>query len=194
MGTTRPSVRVGLGDLIAALGAVLLVGSMFRPWYELNFPESLLSQARAYSGQLGELGPFLNQSIDELQRRGGIPVTAWQVLDKADIVLAVAAGVVIAAVALNAAGALTRRLDAAIVLAGLVAAGVVTFRLISPPGTTPLLEEQLLSAQPGIYAALVGSLLMVFGGVQASLSGESVAKPEPKPPAWSGEVRVWDAS
>jgi hypothetical protein len=192
---TRSSGRVALGEVLAALGAVLLLGSMFRPWYELNFPDSLLSQARAYSGRLGELGPFLNQGIDELQRRGGIPVTAWQVLDSADIVLAVAAGAVIAAVLLNAAGALTRRLDGAIVLAGLVAAGIVTFRLISPPGTTPLLDEQLLSAQPAIYLALVGSLMMVFGGVAGSLSSTSEASPVPATtPAWAGEVKVWDAS
>jgi hypothetical protein len=189
----RSEARLSLGELVAGLGALLLVGSMFRPWYELKFPDGLLSQARAYSGQFGQFGEQINQGIDELQRSGGIPITAWQVLDTADIVLAVAAGAVIGAVALNAGGALTRGLDGVILIAGLVAAGIVAFHIVSPPGATPLLDQQLLSAQPGIYAALAGSLLMVFGGIWARL-GEALPEPAPSPPLLAGEVRIWDRS
>ena len=133
----RSQARLTLGELLAAAGALLLVGSMFRPWYELNLPESLVTRARSATGQFGEFGAFLQQGLDELQRQGGIPVKAWEIFEGADIVLAVAAAAVVGAVALNAAGALTRGLGGAIALAGLVATGIVAFKLSRHPAPRP---------------------------------------------------------
>ncbi len=75
-------------------------------WYELRFPDEMIAQARAFSSQLGELGPFAQQGLDQLQAQGAVPVTAWEVFDQADAVLAAAAGVVLGLVLLNAVGAL----------------------------------------------------------------------------------------
>ena len=102
---------LSVGDVLSGLGAVVLLVSLWRPWYELRFPDEVIAQARAFSSRLGELGPFAQQGLDELQEQGAVPVTAWQVFDQADAMLAAAAGVVLGLVLLNAVGALAARQD-----------------------------------------------------------------------------------
>ena len=130
----RGGKGLSLGDLVSGLGAVVLLVSLWRPWYELRFPDEVLAQARQFTSRMGELAPFAQQGIDELQTRGSVPITAWQAFEQADTLLAVAAGAVLGLVLLNATGALAARLDGVLVLAGLVATGLVAFRLVSPPG------------------------------------------------------------
>ncbi len=81
-----------MGDVLSGLGAVLLLVSLWRPWYELRIPDEVIAQARAFSSRIGELGPFAQQGLDQLQEQGAVPVTAWQVFEQADAMLAVAAG------------------------------------------------------------------------------------------------------
>jgi len=189
---------VPIGEWIAALGAVCLLATLFRPWYELNIPEEFLSQARGMAPQMGEFGSFFTQGLEELQRQGPIALTAWQVFDSADVVLAALAAAVLAAVALNATGALRRRLDGYIALLGGAAAALVAFKLLSPPGATPgLLSEQLLQAQPVVYAALLAAVAMVGGGLLALSSGESRSTTDPpaQTPAFDpSQARIWNAS
>lgn len=196
MGPRTGHGGVTLGELLSGLGAVVVMVSLWRPWYELRFPDELLQQARAFSSRMGELGPYAQQGIDELQSRGSVPVTAWQAFEQADTVLAVAAGVVLGLVLLNAIGALSARLDGALVLAGLVATGLVAFRLVSPPGPDAALAADLLHPASGLYMALVGALLMTGGGIM-TLSGGATSTAPPAPtgtPLPAHQVRVWDAS
>ena len=79
---------LSLGDVLSGLGAVLLLASLWRPWYELRIPEELITQARAFTSRMGELGPFAQQGLDELQSQGAVPLTAWQVFEQADTALA----------------------------------------------------------------------------------------------------------
>ena len=61
-------------------------------------------------------------------------MTAWQVFDQADAVLAAAAGVVLGLVLLNAVGALAARQDTILVLSGLVATALVGLPAGQPAG------------------------------------------------------------
>ena len=193
----RTGKGVSLGDLVSGLGAVILLVSLWRPWYELRFPDEVLAQARQFTSRMGELAPFAQQGIDELQTRGSVPITAWQAFEQADTLLAVVAGAVLGLVLLNATGALAERLDGVLVLAGLVATGLVGFRLISPPGPDTPLAPDLLHPATGLYAALAGALLMAVGGIVAlSHDATPSAPPAPAapPPAAAQQIKVWDAS
>jgi len=198
MSGQRGKAPIPIGEWIAGLGGVCLLVTLFRPWYELNVPEEFLSQARGMAPQMGEFGSLFTQGLEQLERQGPITVTAWQVFESADVVLAALAAAVLAAVALNAAGALRRRLDGYIALLGSAAAALVAFKLLSPPGATPgLLSEQLLQAQPVAYGALIAALAMVGGGMLALNSGEShpTADPPPNMPAFDlSQARIWNAS
>lgn len=187
---------VSLGEIVAAFGAALLLGSLWRPWYDLRFPEEVLSQARAFSARMGELAPFANQGIDELQARGSIPVTAWQAFEQADAALAIAAGLTIGLVVLNVIGALSARLDGLIALTGVVATAVVGYRLLNPPGSDLPFTADLLHPTTALYAALGGAMLMLVGGLMALSAAEPAPATAPAAPApvGRGDVRVWDAS
>ena len=173
------SGAVPLGEVVASLGALLLLGSLWRPWYELRFPPEVLSQARAMAPHMGDLAPFVSQGVDQLSSAGAIPVTAWQAFDQADVVLAAAAAVALGLVALNLMGALTARLDGVIALAGLVGAATVAFRLVSPPGSGTPLGDQLLHPATALYVGLAGAGMIAAGGVMALTAGSGPPVPAP---------------
>jgi hypothetical protein len=189
---------VSLGEIAASLGALLLLGSLWRPWYELRFPASVLSRAKAIAPHMGEMGPVISQGVDQLASVGAIPVTAWQAFEQADLVLAGVAAVTLGLVALDAVGALAARMDGVIVLAGLVGAVTVVSRLVSPPGSGNPLDEQLLHPATALYLGLLGAVMIAAGGLLAlaapSPGAAAAAAPGPPSPAAAGEVRVWDAS
>jgi len=188
---------LSLGDLLSGLGAVLLLVSLWRPWYELRIPEEMIAQARAFTSRMGEMGTFAQQGLDELQSQGAVPLTAWQVFEQADAALAVVAGLTLGLVLLNAVGALAARQDGLLVLAGLVASALVAYKLVNPPGPDVPMAADLLHATTGAYMALVAGLLMAGGGLIAMLGGSPAPVPAaaPVPPAAAaGQVKVWDAS
>ena len=94
-------------------------------------------------------------------------------------------------------GALTRRLDGFIALLGGAAGMVVLAKLVSPPGASPLLSEQLLSPQPAMWFALLAAVTMVAGGLMALGAGSQKreARQLRRYRRWTrSQVRVWDAS
>lgn len=190
-----------MGDVLSGLGAVVLLVSLWRPWYELRFPDEVIAQARAFSSRLGELGPFAQQGLDQLQAQGAVPVTAWQVFDQADAMLAAAAGVVLGLVLLNAVGALAARQDTILILAGVVATALVGHRLVSPPGPDVPFGPELLHPATGAYMALAGALLMAGGGLAAAMgraapqpAAAPITAPEPAAPLQTQQFKIWDAS
>jgi len=171
MQSRAESAQVPLGQWIAALGAVGLLATLFRPWYELNLPEQLLSEADALAPRMGELGPLLTEGLAELERAGPLTVTAWQVFESADLVLAGLAVAVLAVVALGTAGGRASGLGVWIARLGTAAAGLVLFKLLSPPGASPQLTEQLLDPQPAVYLALVCAMAITAGGAISTRAG-----------------------
>jgi hypothetical protein len=149
-----------LGHWIAGAGAVGLLITLFRPWYELNLPDELFSEANALAPQLGDFGAFFTQGLAELERTS-LTVTGWEVFESADIVLAGLALVVLAAVALSAIG------PEWIAWPGGAAAVLVAYKLAVPPGASPELAEQLLKPEPAAFFALVCAAAMAAGGAMS---------------------------
>jgi hypothetical protein len=162
---TRQGTPVPLGTWVAALGAVGLFAALFMPWYELALPAELLSETNAVASELGEFGPLLMQGLAGLDP---LRATAWQAFGSADIVLAGLALAVVGAAAVRLAGA-----PSGVWIARLcgAAAGLVVFKLVSPPGASPELSEQLLQPEPGLYLALVCAFAIAGGGALAARSG-----------------------
>ena len=111
-------------------------------------------------------------------------MTAWEVFDQADTAMAVTSCVVLGLVALTATGALSARQDGVLVLAGLVAAGLVAFRLVNPPGADVPIAADLLHATTGAYVGLAGALLMAAGGVMAAMGQAPPSRLHRPPRRW----------
>ena len=162
---TGESAPVPLGTWIAGLGAVGLLIALFQPWYEVNLPAEVFSEASAAAAELGEFQPLLEQTLAGLD---SLQVTAWQAFGSADVVLAGLALAVLVAAVLGASGTPT---GAWIARLGAAAAGLVVFKLVSPPFASPYLSEQILAPQPGLYLALVCAIGMAAGGALAARTG-----------------------
>ena len=168
--------RSRYGLLVSALGAMMLIVAVFLPWYEVSFTANGI----AYVGQLGDqfaaqignaqlqsyLGSF-HGTLASLSGQGLGAVSAHQVLHDMNIVLIVL-GVLALLDALfplargAAAGGPDGAGGAAVLLGG-VAALCVLFRMVSPP--TPPGDILALSLREGAWLALLGSMMMVLGGL-----------------------------
>ncbi len=188
--------RSRYGLLVSALGAVLLIVSVFLPWYEVSFTANGL----AYISQLGDqfvsqfgnahlqsyLGSF-HGGLAALSGQGLGAVSAHQVLHDMNIVL-----LILGALALTDAlfplargtSVVPDGAGGAAVLLGLVAGLCVLFRMISPP--TPEGDIIALSLREGAWLALLGSMMMVLGGLWPRSSVLSGTAGLGTPDLWSG--------
>ena len=193
--------RSRYGLLVSALGAMILIVSVFLPWYEV----SLTANGVSFVSQLGDqfvsqfgnshlqayLAPF-HGSLAALSGHGLGAVSAHQVLHDMNIVLIILGvlGLLDALFPLAlGAGVVADGAGGAAVLLGLFAAVCVLFRMIAPP--TPAGEVISLSLREGAWLALLGSMMMVLGGLwPRAVSGSptpELGTPElGTPDVWSG--------
>ncbi len=159
--------RSRYGLLVSAFGAVVLIVSVFLPWYEVAF--TLHASAGAAAGhRLGVL-------------------TAHRALREVNIVL-----LVLAALAIRDAlaplpppgGPLAGGAGGAGVLVGVVAAAFVLYRMLVPPASAAGVVE--LSLREGAWLALLGSLAIVIGGMWPRGVGFLAPPATHAPGAWSG--------
>jgi hypothetical protein len=167
--------RSRYGLLVSALGAILLVVSVFLPWYGVSFTVGGLALAQNVGHQvaanldhdslLGYVGG-VHASLSALAGQQFAAVSAHQVLSGLNIVLLVVAGLAI----LDALTPLTRigaplpgGAGGSVVLLGTVATACVLFRMIDPP--TPAGDMLALSLREGAWLALMGSVTIVLGGM-----------------------------
>ncbi len=146
--------RLDRGLLIAGGGGLVLLISLFLPWYGVTV-------------SLGAEVPSL-----------GVSVSAWRAFSFIDLLLFLVAAVAIAAGALSAAGrlpALPLPLGKILLAAGVVALVLVFFRLIDAPGDTGGLAGVDIERKIGPFLALVAAAAIAFGGSQTS------AAPAPAP-------------
>lgn len=133
--------ELGKGDRISLVGAIVLLISLFFPWYGID------------TGDLG--GGVLGQAAEQLL--GDISANAFEAFDVIDIVLlllAVGAGALIVLVAL---GKLDAGLHRYVEIIGVVAAVAVLFRIIiQPDGASP---------KWGIFVALIGAAAIAAGQI-----------------------------
>ncbi len=192
--------RSRYGLLVSALGAVILIVSVFLPWYEVSFT----ANGVAFVSQLGDqfvaqfgnshlqsyLAP-LHGSLAALSGQGIGAVSAHQVLHDMNIILIVLAILALLdalfPLALGASVVADGAGGAAVLLGG-VAAVCVVFRMISPP--TPPGDIVSLSLREGAWLALLGSMMMVLGGLWPR-AATSVGVPERSAPDLFSGLSGW---
>ena len=150
-------------DMIAAVGGIVLLISLFLPWYGV--------------------------SVDVAGFSASESATGWEVLSLIDIILFLCAVVAVAVVAARAAGALPPDVPAGVVLlaVGALAVLLCVFRIIDiPAGDVP--DEVDLSRKIGIFIALVASAAVAYAGWRANAErpggpGTATASPTTPPAA-----------
>ena len=142
--------------------------SLWLPWYSFQIPAGVLNQAEQAGSQFGALAPLIQRGADLLRQLGPQHLTAWDVFHQIDVALAVAA-VLAAALAALAALALTGRatgVSAVIAVAGAIAASLILYRLLKPPGPSEILHPAW-----GLWFALAGAGAIVVGGLLSRAEG-----------------------
>ena len=152
--------RSRYGLTVSAFGAVVLIVSVFLPWYEVALPLHASAGATA-AHRLGM-------------------ITAHGALRELSIVLLILAALAIldALVPLaRADGPLPAGAGGSVVLLGVVAAAFVLYRMLAPPGSLGVAE---LSLREGAWLALLGSLAIALGGMWPR--SIDLLAPSPTPP------------
>jgi len=136
MDTSRPTT----GDMIAAVGGVVLLISLFLPWYGVSVDITDFSASDSGSGReaLGVIGILL-------------------------YLISIAA---VATVVARAAALLPATLPVPVALLGLGALAVllVTYRIIDIPTDGHVPDQVELSRKVGVFIALVGASAVAYGG------------------------------
>jgi hypothetical protein len=159
--------RSRYGLMMSAFGAIVLIVSVFLPWYEVAVA------AHASTGVAAGHRLAL--------------VTAHRALHEVNILLLVLAALAIldALVPLaRADGHVPGGAGGAVVLLGALAAALVLYRMLAPPG--PSLGVTELSLREGAWLALLGSLAIVLGGMWPRSIGIIAPASAPAPGALSG--------
>ena len=132
--------RLTTGDIVAGVGGIVLLISLFLPWYGVSVDIAGFSASESGSG--------------------------WEALGFIDILLFVIAVAAIAVVVARAAGALPADIPAPVILLGLGALAVllVLFRIIDIPVDGDMPDEVDLTRKVGIFIALIGAAAITYGG------------------------------
>jgi hypothetical protein len=152
--------RLTTGDMIAGVGGVVLLISLFLPWYGV--------------------------SVDVAGFSASETATGWEVLGFIDILLFLIAVAAIAIVAARAAGALADDLPAPVILLalGALALLLVLYRIIDIPTDGDVPAQVDLSRKVGIFIALIGAAAVGYGGWRTnaeSPAGRVVPAADPPP-------------
>jgi hypothetical protein len=149
--------RLRFGDWVMGLGGLAVLAVMFLDWY--GVPELALRGA-----------------VDVA--RGEVGLDAWESFAVNDVILALAAGMAIAAVVLTATqptAAVPLAMSSLTALAALIALVLVVVRMIWPPELLagPVEPERLTGAWLGLVATTV-----LAAGCLASIRDERLPRPE----------------
>ena len=155
---------------VTVAGAAVLVGSLWAPWYAIDFGPAARNAIGSQTQNLpGVMGEFARQLMTLIPTH--IEATAWQAFDKADVIIFACA---IAAVF----AALIDRMDVLGII-GAVAAGTVVVAMVDRPG-----PGELVSLKWGAWLALAAAL--VIAGASRMGSRQEVAATVPAPaPDWT---------
>jgi hypothetical protein len=150
--------RLTTGDMIAGLGGVALLISLFLPWYGVSVDIAGVSLSESGNG--------------------------WEVLGFIDILLFLISIGVIAIVAARAAGVLPDDVPAPVLLLGLGALAVllVLYRIIDIPTDGDVPAQVDLSRKLGIFIALLAAGAVAYGGWRTNAEsprGRLAADPPP---------------
>jgi hypothetical protein len=163
--------RLRLADVIAGIGGVVLLGSLFLKWY--GFDASGLVPEPLRSGVIQELNSFSTPSA-----------TAWQIFSITDILLAAVALLAMAIPVVTAVATTPAKPVALTVVtsvAGAFAVLLVLYRIVNQPG-----DNALIAVKAGAWIGLAGALIS-FAGAWLAMADEhtpgAVPPPVPRRPA-----------
>jgi hypothetical protein len=154
--------RLTPGDISAGVGGIVLLISLWLPWYGVSVDVAGFSASESASG--------------------------WEVFSTIDIILFLVAIAAIALVALKAAGQLPADVPVALVLLALggLAVLLILFRLIDTPAPGDLPDEIDVSRKLGLFIGLIAAAGIVYGGWRSNMESPQVrpaATPTAPPPA-----------
>ncbi|HXB14656.1 MAG TPA: hypothetical protein VNV44_02825 [Solirubrobacteraceae bacterium] len=164
--------RSRYGLLVSSMGAALLAGSVFLPWYGIRFTAagagSLGRQLANHvgAGTLAWNAGGLHTTFAALAGQQLGALTAEQALSALGVILLVLAGLALLDTLLPLARSGARvpaGAGGAVVLLGIVASCCVLYRMIAPP--SPAGAAVVLSLREGAWLALLGSLMVSVGGL-----------------------------
>ncbi len=168
-GMTTERSRYGL--LMSSLGAALLAGSLFLPWYRVSVTAAGASSLGHAAGH-GVLEGYIASLHGTIAALAGQPVgavTAEQALSALPVILLVLAGLALLDTMVplaRASSPVPAGAGGAVVLLGILASGCVLYRMIAPP--SPAGEMLALSLREGAWLALLGALMVALGGLWPS--------------------------
>jgi hypothetical protein len=161
-----------MGHFLALIGALVAVGSLWRPWYSVRFPpefRDMLSGSGPLGGDPGLLGQLARGMATAIP--DSVSVSGWEVLNGADVAVAIVA-IGAAAAILAASGAIGGlRVDAGLAARAASAAGttilvLALWHVIRKPGSGP--ASDWLHVEQGLWMALGAGAAMLGGGLWAS--------------------------
>jgi hypothetical protein len=176
--------RSRYGLLVSTLGAIVLAVAVFLPWYNVSFTPagtSVLTRAGdQFAAQFGNpsLQSYvggLHGTIAALAGRQAGAISGHEALRDLNVVLLVLAGLALLDALLplaRTASGVPDGAGGAVVLLGLLASVCVAYRMAFPP--SPAGDLLALSVREGAWLALLGSLMMMVGGLwPRALSGNA---------------------
>jgi hypothetical protein len=149
--------RLTPGDISAGVGGVVLLISLWLPWYGVSV------DVRGFSASTDASG--------------------WEVFSTIDIILFLVAVAAIALVATKAAGQLPPDVPVPLVLLALgsLALLLILYRLIDTPAPSDLPDEIDVSRKLGLFIGLIGAAGVAYGGWRANMEAPD-AQPAAAPP------------
>lgn len=190
--------RPRYGQVVSALGALVLAISVFLPWYRVSFtPQGLALAEQAGNQAAAEFGNatlqgYMSQLHARLAGYAGheiVSSSAHQALKTLSVVLLFAAGIgcliALFALAGSTAAAANR---GALALAGAIAAVCVLYRMIELPSPSGTMFA--LSLREGAWLALAGAVAMLAGALWPALGMRAGRPAGDARDAWS-ELSGW---
>jgi hypothetical protein len=165
------AVRAGArpGQLVAALGAITLILSLWLDWYGLKLI-GLLRQAiedEANRIGLGGLGGSLGRQFGN-----DFFASGWEAFTSTDVILFASGVLVLIGTGLtigrSGGSPSPRTVGRFTAVVGAAAAGLVLVKILDPPGPDALVE-----IEHGAYVALAGATTMTIGGLLAARGDEA---------------------
>jgi hypothetical protein len=187
--------RSPTGWLVSALGAIVLIVSVFLPWYALG----LSARGIAYMQQVQneEVQRFGNAALQSelgsmhtrMQALAGkqlVTITAHQAFSTISVVLLVCGGLGVLIALLPLAREISSDFDGTapwLALLGAIAGACVLYRMAVRPSEN---AEITLSLREGVWLALLGSVGLVLGGLWPRRLRSTRPSDTAVEDAWSG--------
>jgi hypothetical protein len=170
--------RLQTGTTIAATAAIALLGVMFLGWFSLT---GISAEGSFGTGVPSGDAAFGEQQLEAAANAFGADtsVNAWEAFDVIDIVLALAAVAAIALAVTQMRGPDGQSVSAfgmVVTALGLVAAGLIAYRIVSPPDllgffgggdTAAVRVDTEVGREPWLFVGFAAAAGMAAGGFLA---------------------------